>query len=404
MRVTQLGKVFGRRALIGGVVTIFAWPVFAASPADQAKLVSADTAFAFGLLKELSKEQPAKNVLISPYSISGVLQMVCNGAGGRTRDQMAHVLRTSGFEPEALNQAYKDLDTSVRSAQTNVTLSIANAIWYSVGIEVKAAFASLNKDFYGAAMDALDFTDPRTGGIVNAWAENSTRGLIKNIISGRLPGDTRMLLANAVYFKGSWDRKFDPQGTKDRPFHLREGGEKQVPMMQQSGEFEYQEGNGCQAVRLAYAGRRLGMHVLLPEAGSNVNKLLATLNDQVWQDQLLPQLRKRKGSIALPRLKLEYRRGSQTTAPGDGPDAAPQPYCRFLQYVSQPAVLERGKTQELCRGERGRHRSRGSYGRSHEHGHRPAGSPAFRDDRGSPLLVRYRGQSEQSHPVRRRGV
>ena len=155
-------------------------------------------------------------------------------------------------------------------------------------------------------MDALDFTAPRASGIVNAWAEKNTSGRIKNIVPGRLPGDTRMLLANAIYFKGSWDRKFDSKATRERPFHPLSGGQKQVPMMQQSGEFEYQEGNGCQAVRLPYAGRRLAMYVLLPEPGSNVNQLLTTLTDPVWQDQLLRQLQRRKGTIVLPRFKLEY--------------------------------------------------------------------------------------------------
>jgi serpin B len=292
--------------LTGGLLTVFGWPIFAASPTDRSSLVSADTGFAFGLLKELVKEQPANNVFISPYSISTVLQMVCNGAAGTTRDQMAQVLGTSGLEPAALNQAFKDLDASVRSAQTNVALNIANAIWYSAGIVVKPVFASLNKEFYGATMDTLDFGGAEAGGIVNAWAEKNTAGRIKNIIAGRLPGDTRMLLANAIYFKGSWDRKFDPKTTKERPFHLLAGGQQQVPMMQQSGEFEYQEGNGCQAVRLPYAVRRLGMYVLLPEPGSDVNKLLATLTDQVWQDQLLRQLLRRKGTIVFPRFKLEY--------------------------------------------------------------------------------------------------
>jgi serpin B len=299
-------KAIGSWALAGVLLAGFCCPMLTASPSDQATLVSADTGFAFGLLKELAKEQPAKNVFISPYSISTLLQVVCNGAAGSTRDQMAQVLGTSGLEAAALNQAHKDLDASVSSAGTNVALNIANAIWYSVGIEVKPAFASLNKEFYGSTMDTLDFAGPGAGGIVNAWAEKNTSGRIKNIVPARLPGDTRMLLANAIYFKGSWDRKFDSKATKARAFHLIEGGQKQVPMMQQSGEFEYQEGNGCQVVRLPYAGRRLGMYVLLPDPGSDANKLLASLNDHSWQDQFLRQLRSRKGSVALPRFKLEY--------------------------------------------------------------------------------------------------
>jgi serpin B len=165
---------------------------------------------------------------------------------------------------------------------------------------------SANKDYFGAAMDALSFTDPRAIGIINAWANKNTHGRIKDVVAGRLPADTEVFLANAIYFKGSWDRKFDANATKERGFHLSDGGQKQIPMMQQSGEFEYQEGNGCQAVRLPYAGRRLGMYVLLPDTNSSADKLLATLSAEVWQKQLRPQLLRRKGSLAFPRFMLEY--------------------------------------------------------------------------------------------------
>jgi serine protease inhibitor len=306
MEVTRLWKAIGCLVVAGGFMTVFGCRMLAASPTDEAKLVSGDTSFGFGLLQELAKEQPAQNVFISPYSISTVLQMVCNGAGGATREEMARVLGTSGLEAGALNRAYKGLNQSVRDAETNVVLNIANAIWYRMGVELRPAFVSANKDYYDATMEALDFASPATAGIVNAWAEKNTHGRIKNIIAGRLPGDTAMVLANAIYFKGTWERQFDPKATKQRAFHLAGSSQKQVPMMERTGEFAYQEGNGCQAVRLPYAGRRLGMYVLLPEAGSSAEKLLASLNGEMWQDKLLPQLKTRKGTLALPRFKLEF--------------------------------------------------------------------------------------------------
>lgn len=278
----------------------------AAAPAEQAALVSADTEFAFGLLKELAREQAAKNVFISPYSISAVLQMVCNGAAGSTREEMARTLEINDLEAKAVNRAHLDLDNTIRSAQSGVILNIANAIWHSVDIKVRPAFASLNRDFYGATLDGLDFTDPRTTGIVNRWAEQNTQGRIKNVLAGRLPGDTRVLLANAIYFKGNWERKFDLKATERRAFHLADGGQKQVPMMRQSGKYRYQEGNGCQAVRLPYKGGRLGMYVLLPEAESSAEKLLATLTAEVWQEKLLRQMRSREGKLVLPKFSLQY--------------------------------------------------------------------------------------------------
>ncbi len=328
-----------RKLLVGGLAFLLGWPLRAASPQDRAKLVSADTGFAFSLLKGLAREQTGKNVFISPYSISAVLEMVCNGAAGSTREQMASVLGTSGMEAGNLNQAYKELDQSIRSAETNVTLNIANSIWYSAGIELKLLFAAANKDFYGATLDPLDFSNPRASGIVNAWADENTHGRIKNIVPNRLPGDTRMLLANAIYFKGAWEGKFDPKLTKERAFHLTGGGQKEVPMMQQHGEFQYQESNGCQAMRLPYAGKRLGMYILLPETNSSVAQLLGTLSGAAWQDKLLPQMRSREGSIVMPRFKLEYGAGLKKPLQAMGMRLPFTPSADFSAMSTSPLYL-----------------------------------------------------------------
>ena len=296
----------GRNRLTLGLALLLVGPLFAASSPDRARLVAADTDFAFTLLKQLGSEQPAQNVFVSPYSISTVLQMVANGAGGDTREEIARVLGTAGLETRALQQAHKELDKAIGDARGEVDLRIANALWRSVAVELKPEFVSINRDCYAATLDALDFTDPRTGGIVNTWVDQHTGGRIKHIIAGRLPGDTSLLLANAIYFKGTWEREFDPKFTQDRPFHPAGGGQRQVPMMRQSGEFPYQEGNGCQAVRLPYKGGRLGMYALLPEPGSSVSKLLATMNASVWQGTFLRKMQSRKGELVLPRFKLEY--------------------------------------------------------------------------------------------------
>jgi serine protease inhibitor len=339
MNAAQCWGTVRKRLLQGGLAFLLGWPLWAGAQPDQAKLVSADNGFAFGLLKELSSDQPAKNVFISPYSIAAVLEMVCNGAAGSTREQMASVLGTSDLEPGALNQAYKDLDQSIRSAGKNVTLNIANAIWYSKGTEVKPGFAAVNKDCYGATLDGLDFTNPRAPGIVNAWAAKNTHGRIKNIAPARLPADTRILLANAIYFKGTWQRKFDAKLTKDRPFNLAGGRQTQVPMMEQRGEFQYQEGGGCQAVRLPYVGGRLGLYVLLPETHSSVVKLLGTLNDQMWQHDILDRLRSCKGSLVLPKFKLEYGASLKQPLEAMGMKLPFSPSADFSAMSSSPLFL-----------------------------------------------------------------
>jgi serpin B len=112
----------------------------AASLTDPQKLASANTGFAFKLLKEIAREQPAQNIFVSPYSVSSVIQMVCNGAGGKTKEEMQQVLGTSGMTLAAMSQANQNLSRTITSGSGNVVLNSANAIWYRKGIPVEPEF------------------------------------------------------------------------------------------------------------------------------------------------------------------------------------------------------------------------------------------------------------------------
>jgi len=278
----------------------------AASPADQQKLASANNGFAFKLLKQIAKDQPGKNIFISPYSASTVLQMVGNGAGGQTRAEMQQVLGTTGLPPDALNGANKDFDNSLNSGNSNVVLTTANAIWYQKGTPVKPEFIACNQQFFGATVDALDFNDPHSVGIINAWASEKTHRRINAIVDGMVNPATELFLANAVYFKGKWQEPFEMKRTKDRLFHLRGGSPKKMPMMEQARTFSYRRGTGYQAVRLPYEGWNLAMYVFLPDAGSSPEKLLAILNGGTWRRVTEPGFSDREGTVALPRFKREY--------------------------------------------------------------------------------------------------
>jgi serine protease inhibitor len=146
----------------------------AASSADQQKLASANTGFAFKLLKEIAKEQPAQNLFISPCSVSSVLQMVCNGAGGKTKEEMQQVLGTSGMTLAAMNHADPNLSRAITTGCSNVVLNSANAIWYRKGIPVEPEFIAYNKQFYHAQVEGLDFNDTASVGIMNAWVNDMT--------------------------------------------------------------------------------------------------------------------------------------------------------------------------------------------------------------------------------------
>jgi serpin B len=272
----------------------------------QHQLVSANTGFGFRLLKQLGDQERGHNVFISPYSISSVLEMITCGARGSTLEELQQTLGTKAMTTANLNLAYEGLDESISNTETNALLRIANAVWFRAGVSLNPEFASVNENFYKATLAPLDFSNPHSAETMNDWASQNTQGKIKKIIQPPVPADTAVILANAIYFKGTWLNPFDRKQTKPRPFHLIKGNEEQLPMMEQTRSFRYQTGSGFQAVQLFYTGNRLEMEVLLPDSDSSLEALLSRLDEKIWQNTVLPGFHENRGTLVLPRFKLRY--------------------------------------------------------------------------------------------------
>ena len=271
----------------------------------QAKLAAANTGFAFDLLKQIAGEQPNANIFISPFSVSSVLQMVANGAAGDTKTEMQRVLKTAGLAPDALNAACKDLNQSLNS-QTNVILNLANAIWFQEGFHLKPGFVATNSRFFQAELAPVDFKKPESAQIINDWADNSTHGKIKDIVRWPFDPLTRVILANAIYFKGKWDRPFDKQATKDHAFILPGGTQTR---------FRRCGNRDISAIRKATVFKPCGC--LMPADGCRCISFCRTripVRQNSWPawtatpggTKSCRDFATVKGTLAFPRFKLEY--------------------------------------------------------------------------------------------------
>lgn len=280
--------------------------VLGAPSPDAQKLAAADCSFSFRLLKELNREQPAQNIFVSPYSASTALQMVCNGAGGRTKAEMAQVLGIANLPQDTINSGTLEIQKSLEAAGTNVTLNTANALWCRKGVTIKPAFISGNQQFFRATVESLDFDNPRTVDKINGWVSEKTHGKIDGILQGPIDPATELFLANAIYFKGKWEEPFDAKATTNRVFHLRGGAQEEVPMMEQSRHFDYRRGSGYQAVRLAYEDSPLAMYIFLPDENSGPEKLLSIMNGDNWQRITKPGFSDHDGTLRLPKFRIEY--------------------------------------------------------------------------------------------------
>ena len=279
---------------------------FAAPVAEDHLLASANSGFAFKLLKQIAKDQPGNNIFISPFGVSTVLQMAGNGAGGRTRTEMQQVMGTTNLPQNSLNEAVRNINRSLNHTDTKNVLSVANAIWYQKGIPAKPGFIACNQQFFGATVEALDFTNAHSVDVINSWASEKTHGKITRVADEMMSPPPDLFLANAVYFKGKWQDPFANKSTKDRAFHLRTGHPKQVPMMEKSSRFNYRRGPGYQAVRLPYEGWNLAMYVFLPDPGSSPEKLVGIMTGDKWERVTRPGFEDRDGTVVLPKFKLEY--------------------------------------------------------------------------------------------------
>ncbi|HWX20473.1 MAG TPA: serpin family protein [Candidatus Binatia bacterium] len=281
-------------------------PAPGAEPAQLQHLVDDNTAFALDLYGQL-KTQPG-NVFFSPYSISTCLAMAYAGARGETAAQMAKVLHFSE-EPQRLHAGFGQLQRQLRQVQNQkgIELNIANALWTQQRHPFIPGFLKIAQEEYQANAKQADFKTgaeaARKG--INQWVAEATKDKINDILpSGSVNVMTRLVLANAVYFKGAWTVPFPKLETSTQPFHVTAGSQVNVSLMHHSDTVRYMENNEFQAVELPYGSNELSMVILLPRQVDGLARLENRLSPALLS-RALGEMKKLKADIFLPKFKLE---------------------------------------------------------------------------------------------------
>ncbi len=264
-------------------------------------IVTADNTFALNLFQNLNTGATG-NVSIAPISVAMTLQILYNGAAGATQQAMAQTLQLGAMSTQDLNNANAALQGSLMNADPNVQLVIANSLWLHMSTTtVLPSFTQMDEMYYGATVG--DLAGAPTD--VNKWVSAETNGLITEILPAGNYGGVVAVLANVIYFKGQWSTAFDPSQTMSAPFTLADGTQASVQMMHQSGSYSYLAGTGFQALRLPYGQGRLSMLLVLPDAGTSLSSLVASLTLD-GLNGWIGQMQTGSGDIALPRFTATY--------------------------------------------------------------------------------------------------
>jgi serpin B len=280
---------------------------------EVAELVQGNNAFALDLYHTVI-EGSAGNLIYSPYSISLAFSMVYAGARGQTEQQMAQVLHS--LPQEAQHPAFNALDQRLSNlgdeaggdmAGNPFQLNIANAVWGQQDMRFEEQYLDVLAGQYGAGLRAVDF-EQNAGEVrqdINTWVADQTNERIQNLVPpGVIRTNTRLVLANAVYFNASWLFPFNESATEDGAFTLLDGSQVTVPLMQQqTARIPYTEGEGYQAVQLPYAGRTVDMLVVLPQQGN-----FEPVQEQLSLDflnQVRDQMQTRDVTLTMPRFEFK---------------------------------------------------------------------------------------------------
>lgn len=278
--------------------------------------------FALELYAKLAEQQEG-NMFFSPYSISTALAMTYAGAHGRTETQMADVLhfptaastQTGAKPPSGSTRDHKQFHSTfctitkslnARGEKGAYELIVANALWSQKGYGFLRKFLELIEASYGGKLNEVDFINAAESARqrINAWVEEKTKGKIKDLIAkGVLSSMTRLVLTNAIYFKGNWASQFQEEQTRDAPFTLLDGEKIVVPMMNQTGEFKYMERGDFQVLELPYVDEELSMIIFLPKKFDGLGELEKTLTNENLS-KWMAKTHKQKVIVSIPKFKM----------------------------------------------------------------------------------------------------
>ncbi|XP_028737171.1 serpin B6 isoform X3 [Peromyscus leucopus] len=276
-------------------------------------LREANGTFALNLLKILG-EDSSKNVFFSPMSISSALAMVFMGAKGDTASQMIQALsldKCSSSGGGDVHQGFQSLLSEVNKTGTQYLLKTANKLFGEKTCDLLESFKDSCRKFYEAEMEELDFQGDteQSRQHINTWVAKKTEDKIRELLSpGTLNSDTRLVLVNAIYFKGNWEKQFDKEDTREMPFKISKNEEKPVQMMFKkfTVNMTYIGEIFTKILLLPYAGNELNMIIMLPDEHVE----LRTVEKEITYEKFiewtrLDKMDKEEVEVFLPRFKLE---------------------------------------------------------------------------------------------------
>ncbi|MBQ6167242.1 MAG: TonB family protein [Muribaculaceae bacterium] len=290
--------------------SLLAFAKDSAPTTTQGKIADGNNDFAYNLFRTIYEQKHGdRSFIMSPISVSYMLGMLNAGAEGQTQRQITDVLGLDGSAQE-INKHFKKIMDVASCVDSTVTIKIANSINVNSArnLSLIPNYKANMLEYYNAQIDAFKFTDYRNVDIINNWCKIHTDGMIPKILDALDP-QAAMYLLNAVYFKASWTKEFDPKNTRNRIFTKQDGTVIEHKMMHVSIKAAYGSNDLCKMLSLPYGNGSYSMNVLLPHEGKTVGDIIQSLSAQQLEQQRTQQMTIHDVDILIPRFTTESEIG-----------------------------------------------------------------------------------------------
>ncbi|XP_068654385.1 serpin-ZX [Aristolochia californica] len=284
---------------------------------DLRKLIGFQTEFALRAGRHvLSKRLRESNVVFSPCSLHVVLSLIAAGAKDGTLEHTLSFLKSEKEEDlSALASQLVAIILADGSSGGGPLLSFVNGVWVDKSLPLKPSFKETASGAYRAEAKEVDFQAKalEVANEVNLWAEKETNGLIKELLpSGSVDNSSRLIFANALYYKGEWKDKFDNSLTREFDFHLLNGTSVQVPFMTSNKKQFLTSFDGFKVLTLPYKKgedrRQFSMYFFLPDEKDGLQNLLEKMgSDPGFLDRHIPLQEVKVREFRIPRFKISYQ-------------------------------------------------------------------------------------------------
>jgi serpin B len=257
------------------------------SPAQAQKAQQALTDFAINLYKNISSQDDTKNQALSPLSIAVGLALLESGADGLTRDQIKRVLLETSASREDVLNIYVNLEEQLKIKREKTQLNIANGLFQDKDLKLKDDYKALIKNCFKSEIDQVDFQNQleQTRQKVNQFISEKTQEKIPELFKqGDLTTDDRLVLANALYFKASWQKSFSKGSTKQDTFYRNGQTEQTVQFMHETATLRHASNDDVAALELPYDDQDLGMLIVLPNSRDGMRDLEQKLTGEQLRD------------------------------------------------------------------------------------------------------------------------